>query len=69
MITIDDKNLQLTEEQEKNIRLEIAVMLYEKADYFRNYRLDFLNWLIRMVCHSSTQCVPQNGFTKQSLYG
>lgn len=33
MITIDDKNLQLTEEQEKNIRLEIAVMLYEKADY------------------------------------
>lgn len=33
MITIDNKNLQLTEEQEKSIRLEIAVMLYEKADY------------------------------------
>jgi len=33
MITIDNKNLQLSEEQEKDIRLEIAVMLYEKADY------------------------------------
>lgn len=33
MITIDDKNLQLSEEQEKEIRLEIAIMLYEKADY------------------------------------
>ncbi len=33
MITIDDKKLELTEEQEKNIRLEIAVMLFEKADY------------------------------------
>jgi predicted HTH domain antitoxin len=33
MITIDNKPLQLSEEQEKNIRLEIAVMLYEKADY------------------------------------
>lgn len=33
MITIDNKNLQLSEEQEKNIRLEIAVMLYEKAGY------------------------------------
>jgi predicted HTH domain antitoxin len=33
MITIDDKNLQLSEEQEKDIRLEIAIMLYEKADY------------------------------------
>ncbi|MEO6328424.1 MAG: UPF0175 family protein [Ginsengibacter sp.] len=33
MITIDKKELQLTLEQEKNIRLEIAIMLYEKADY------------------------------------
>ncbi|HSV09860.1 MAG TPA: UPF0175 family protein [Hanamia sp.] len=33
MITIDDKDLQLSEEQEKEIRLEIAIMLYEKADY------------------------------------
>ena len=33
MITIDNKTLQLSEEQERNIRLEIAVMLYEKADY------------------------------------
>ena len=33
MITIDDRNLQLSEEQEKEIRLEIAIMLYEKADY------------------------------------
>jgi predicted HTH domain antitoxin len=33
MITIDNKNLQLSEEQEKEIRLEIAIMLYEKADY------------------------------------
>ena len=33
MITIDNKNLQLSEEQEKDIRLEIAIMLYEKAGY------------------------------------
>jgi predicted HTH domain antitoxin len=33
MITIDNKNLQLSEEQEKEIRLEVAIMLYEKADY------------------------------------
>jgi len=33
MITIDDKNLQLSEEKEKEIKLEIAIMLYEKADY------------------------------------
>ncbi len=33
MITIDDKKLELTEDQEKNIRLEIAVMLFEKAGY------------------------------------
>ena len=33
MITIDDTNLQLSDEQEKMIRLEIAVMLFEKAEY------------------------------------
>lgn len=33
MITIDDKELQLSDEQEKEFRLEIAIMLYEKADY------------------------------------
>ncbi|MEO6638003.1 MAG: UPF0175 family protein [Ginsengibacter sp.] len=33
MITIDEKELALTPDQEKNMRLEIAVMLYEKADY------------------------------------
>lgn len=33
MITIDNKELELTAEQEKIFRLEIAVMLYEKADY------------------------------------
>ena len=33
MITIDNKNLQLSEKQEKEIRLEIAIMLYERADY------------------------------------
>ena len=33
MITIDDKKLELTTEQEKSIRLEIAIMLYEKAGY------------------------------------
>lgn len=33
MITIDNKDLQLSEEQEKEIRLEIAVLLYEKSDY------------------------------------
>ena len=33
MITIDEKELSLTPELEKNIRLEIAIMLYEKADY------------------------------------
>jgi predicted HTH domain antitoxin len=33
MITIDNKDLELTEEQEKDIRLEIAIMLYQKADY------------------------------------
>ena len=33
MITIDEKELSLTPDQEKNIKLEIAIMLYEKADY------------------------------------
>ena len=33
MISIDEKELNLTPEQEKEIRLEIAIMLYEKADY------------------------------------
>ncbi len=33
MITIDNKDLELTAEQEKIIRLEIAVMLYQKADF------------------------------------
>ncbi len=33
MITIDEKELNLTPDQEKEIRLEIAIMLYEKADY------------------------------------
>ncbi|MEO6452716.1 MAG: UPF0175 family protein [Ginsengibacter sp.] len=33
MITIDNKDIELPAEQEKIIRLEIAVMLYEKADY------------------------------------
>ena len=33
MITIDEKVLSLTPEQEKNIRLENAIMLYERADY------------------------------------
>lgn len=33
MITIDEKELVLTPDQEKNIRLEIAIMLYDKADY------------------------------------
>jgi predicted HTH domain antitoxin len=33
MISIDEKELKLTPEQEKEIRLEIAIMLYEKADY------------------------------------
>ena len=33
MITIDEKELALTSDQEKEFRLEIAIMLYEKADY------------------------------------
>ncbi|MDQ6904369.1 MAG: UPF0175 family protein [Bacteroidota bacterium] len=33
MIKIDDTDLHLSEGQEKIIRLEIAIMLYEKADY------------------------------------
>lgn len=33
MITIDEKELSLSPDLEKNIRLEIAIMLYEKAAY------------------------------------
>lgn len=33
MISIDEKDLSLTPDQEKNIKLEIAIILYEKADY------------------------------------
>ena len=33
MISIDEKELILTPGQEQEIRLEIAIMLYEKADY------------------------------------
>ena len=47
MITIDEKNLNLTPEQEKNIRLEIAIMLYEKADYsfYVAAKLAGLHWM------------------------
>lgn len=47
MITIDKKELYLTPEQEKNIRLEIAVMLYEKADYsfYVAAKLAELHWM------------------------
>jgi predicted HTH domain antitoxin len=47
MITIDNKNLQLSEEQEKDIRLEIAIMLYEKADYsfYVAAKLAGLHWM------------------------
>lgn len=33
MISIDEKELSLTPDQEKNIKLEVAIMLYERADY------------------------------------
>jgi len=33
MITIDEKELSLSPEQENDLKLEIAIMLYEKADY------------------------------------
>ena len=33
MITIDEKELSLNPATEKELRLEIAIMLYEKADY------------------------------------
>jgi predicted HTH domain antitoxin len=32
MITIDEKEFSLSPEQEKDIRFEIAIMMYEKAD-------------------------------------
>ncbi len=47
MITIDDTNLQLSEEQEKMIRLEIAVILFEKAEYSFYVAAKFagMNWM------------------------
>ena len=33
MITIDEKELSLTPGQEKDIRLDIAILLYQKAEY------------------------------------
>ena len=47
MITIDEKELQLTSDQEKNIKLEIAIMLYEKADYsfYVAAKLAGLHWM------------------------
>lgn len=33
MISVDQKELTLTPEQEKELRLEIAIMLFEKAEY------------------------------------
>ena len=33
MIIIDEKELPLSSEQENDLKLEIAIMLYEKADY------------------------------------
>lgn len=47
MITIDEKELSLTPDQEKNIKLEIAIMLYEKADYsfYVAAKLAGLHWM------------------------
>ena len=47
MITIDNKNLQLSEDQEKDIRLEIAIMLHEKADYsfYMAAKLAGMHWM------------------------
>ena len=47
MISIDEKELNLTPEQEKEIRLEIAIMLYEKADYSFYVAAKFagINWM------------------------
>lgn len=47
MITVDEKELSLTPEQEKNLRLEIAIMLYEKADYsfYVAAKLAGLHWM------------------------
>lgn len=47
MISIDEKELNLTPEQEKEIRLEIAIMLYEKADYSFYVAAKFagMNWM------------------------
>lgn len=47
MISIDEKELQLTPGQEKNIRLELAILLYEKADYsfYIAARLAGMHWM------------------------
>ena len=47
MITIDEKELSFTSEQEKEIRLEIAITLYEKADYsfYVAARLAGMHWM------------------------
>ena len=47
MITIDEKELSLTPEQEKDFRLEIGIMLYEKADYsfYIAAKLAGLHWM------------------------
>ncbi|MFS8082265.1 MAG: UPF0175 family protein [Ginsengibacter sp.] len=47
MISIDEKELQLTPGQEKNIRLELAILLYERADYsfYIAAKLAGLHWM------------------------
>lgn len=47
MITIDEKELSLTPGQEQEIRLEIAIMLYEKADnsFYVAAKLAGMHWM------------------------
>ncbi len=47
MISIDEKELSLTPDQEKNLRLEIAIVLYEKADYsfYLAAKLAGMHWM------------------------
>ena len=47
MITIDEKELSLGPELEKDLRLEIAILLYEKADYsfYVAAKLAGIHWL------------------------
>lgn len=47
MISIDDKKLQLSNDQESTLRLEIAIMLYEKADYsfYSAAKLAGMHWM------------------------